>query len=182
MIGVVLAGGASRRMGERDKVLEDVGGETLLARAVRRLGEQVDHVMVSGPAELADHCDATVVPDGIAGRAGPLAGVLAALDAIDAPALVTAAVDTPFFPFDLVERLAGDGIAIARSDRRLHPVFACWPAAVREPLRRFLEAGDRKIMLFAEAHGYRAVDFDNDFFNVNTPDELAEARSRIGRS
>ena len=182
LLGVVLAGGASRRMG-RDKVLERLGPQTLLARAVERLDPQVDRVVVNGPAELEAHCDRPVVPDALPGRQGPLAGVLAAMDAAgDADAVLTVAVDTPFFPRDLAERLRGDGIAIAASGGRLHPVFALWPVALRNELRAFLHLDERKIMLFAEAHGYRTVDFDGEpdpFFNLNTPADVEAAHARL---
>ena len=181
VLGVVLAGGASRRMGGTDKVLADLGGETLLARAVARLGPQVDRVVANGPAHLGGHCAVEVLPDTVDGRVGPLAGVLAALDASDAAAVVTVAVDTPFFPLDLAARLGGERLAIARSGGRLQPVFAFWPRAARDRLAAFLEAGDRKIMMLAEELGYRAVDFEDAeaFFNVNEPDDLARARDRL---
>ena len=184
-LGVVLAGGASRRMGERNKVLEPFGDTTLLRRAVARLAPQVDRVIVNGPRALADHCDVEVVEDAVPGRAGPLAGTLAAMEVARETHIVTAAVDTPFFPLDLAASLAEAEVAIARSDGRLHPVFARWPVQAAAALGQFLESGDRKIMLFAERLGYCAVDFPADptlFFNVNTPEELAEARAMLERA
>ena len=177
VLGVVLAGGASRRMGTTDKVLVELGGRTLLARAIERLAPQVDRVVVNGPTALSVHCDREIVPDTIEGRAGPLAGVLAALDASEEDAVVTVAVDTPFFPSDLAARLAGDGIGVARVEDQLQPVFAFWPRGMRDRLATFLEGGDRKIMMLANELGYRAVDFDTPyaFFNINEPADLVRA-------
>lgn len=188
--GVVLAGGASRRMGA-DKAAMMLDGETFLQRAVRRLAPQVDRVVVNAPAEVRDgpsfersaneawlerFGDVEIVPDTVPGRAGPLAGVLAAMTSAEPDdAIVTVAVDTPFFPDDLVERLAGSGIAFAASAGRTHPVFAFWPAHLRDDLQLTLEGGERKILAFAERHGYRTVEFaapPDPFFNINTPADL----------
>ena len=46
-IGVVLAGGLSRRMGGGDKGLLDIGGETMLGRVVGRLRPQVDRLILN---------------------------------------------------------------------------------------------------------------------------------------
>ena len=193
--GVVLAGGASRRMGGPDKASLMFGGETFLQRAVRRLVPQVDHVLVSAPATARDgpsfdpalngewverFGDVTIVPDTLTGGAGPLAGVLAAMEMVSADAIVTAAVDTPFFPDDYVSRLAGDGISFAVSEGRVHPVFGFWPIRLKDDLRTALESGERKILALADRHGYREVRFPSPpdpFFNVNTPDDLAHARA-----
>ena len=181
VLGVVLAGGASTRMGATDKVLAELGGETLLARAVARLAPQVDAVVVNGPEALCARCDVPVVPDTIEGRAGPLAGLLAAMKASDADAFVTVAVDTPFFPPDLAARLSGETVGIARADGRLQPVFGRWPRAAEEPLASFLAKGDRKIMTLAGQLGYRAVDFaePDAFFNINVPANLERARAML---
>lgn len=192
--GVVLAGGASRRMGGEDKSGLTLDGETFLQRAVRRLAPQVDRVVVNGPAELREgpsfdpaqnalwvqrFGDVEIVPDTVPDRAGPLAGVLAVMErAAPGDAVVTAAVDTPFFPLDLVDRLRGEGIAFAASGGRTHPVFGRWPTDLCADLRSALERGERKILAFAERHGYREVTFTDEpdpFFNVNTPDDLARA-------
>ena len=193
--GVVLAGGASRRMGGVDKTALRIGNETFLQRAVRRLAPQVDRVVVNGPAPLRDgpawqgpenrewlqRFGATeIVEDAVAGRAGPLAGLLAVMEkAGSGDRIVTVAVDTPFFPDNLVERLHGDGTAFAASQERVHPVFGFWSANLAACLRAALERDERKILAFADRHGYRTVPFDHSkgdpFFNVNTPDDLSTA-------
>lgn len=80
--GVLLAGGQARRMGGGDKCLRTLGGETLLARAIRRLGGQVGRLVLNAngdPARFAGF-GLPVVADPVEGFAGPLAGVLAGLD------------------------------------------------------------------------------------------------------
>ena len=96
--GVILAGGASRRMG-RDKALLEIEGETLVARAARLLAEVCGEVLIAdrgtGPAS---------VPDG-PGR-GPAAGILGAARARPGWSLLVLAVDLPFVPVPLLKELA----------------------------------------------------------------------------
>ena len=194
ILGVVLAGGASRRMGGVSKSDLRLGDETFLQRAVRRLAPQVDRVVINAPLEVRDGPSfdpaanarwvqrfgaVEIVPDTVPGRAGPLAGILTAMKvtALEG-SVVTAAVDTPFFPLDLARRLKGDGVGFAASAGRVHPVFGFWPADLRDELRAALERDERKILAFADRHGYRTVEFPappDPFFNVNTPDDLTEA-------
>jgi len=114
--GLILAGGGARRMDGRDKSFLELGGETLIGRTVARLRPQVAALAISAnrdPVHFAA-CNAPVLADAAVAGEGPLAGVLAGLHwarmLSPRPAcLVTAAVDTPFFPHDLVARLAAVG-------------------------------------------------------------------------
>ncbi|HEU0222289.1 MAG TPA: molybdenum cofactor guanylyltransferase MobA, partial [Paracoccaceae bacterium] len=60
-----------------------------------------------------------------------------------------------------------------------HPVFALWPVGCREALRAALAAGRHKVIAFLEAQGAARAVFESHpfdpFFNVNTPDDKAEA-------
>src|SRR5690554_6819071 len=77
--GILLAGGLSRRMGGGDKCLRDLAGKPMLAHVIERLAPQVGAMAINAngdPARFASF-GLDVVPDTIAGFAGPLAGVLA---------------------------------------------------------------------------------------------------------
>ncbi|MBL0936537.1 MAG: molybdenum cofactor guanylyltransferase MobA [Rhizobiaceae bacterium] len=188
--GLVLAGGRSTRMGGSDKAMTILAGQTLLDRAVARLSSQVDDVVVSSNMLGPDAVNAPVIADATATFDGPLAGIQAGLQWAQPrghASLASVAVDTPFFPPDLVQRLcAGDSarIQVARSGGRVHPVFALWPIAALDPLTAFLtRAETRKVMAFLDEFGFDAIDFASEpfdpFFNVNTPDDLAEAERLI---
>lgn len=187
LFGVILAGGEGRRMGGADKALLVLGGRTLVHHAVDRLSPQVEALAISAngdPARLA-RLGLPVLPD--AERLGPLAGILAALDWAaprGATAVVSVAVDTPFFPGDLVPRLAlaaegsPEGLAMVRSGGRDHPTFAIWPVTVRDALREFLSSGaPPRLRGFADLHGATRADFGDDgaFDNLNTREDLARA-------
>ena len=100
--GVVLAGGASRRMG-RDKARLRLGGQRLVDRAVERLATVADRVVVApGPRSLG--CEHEVAD--VADVTGPLAGLLAGLRTTRAPVVVAVPVDAPHTSPRLLVRLA----------------------------------------------------------------------------
>ncbi|MEY8096813.1 molybdenum cofactor guanylyltransferase MobA [Falsihalocynthiibacter sp. S25ZX9] len=201
-LGVILAGGESRRMGGGDKCLTHLGDVPLLTHVIERLEPQVAELSLNanGDPVRFSAFNLTILGDTIEGFAGPLAGVLAGLDwaALQgADHIVTAAADTPFFPADIVPRLllASETenlpIAMAATPNEtgkvmLHPVFGLWPVALREDLRAALSGGVRKVILWADVHGVAKAVFPTDpfdpFFNVNTPGDLAQARAFLAAS
>lgn len=190
--GVILAGGLATRMGGGDKCLLELGGKPMLARVIERLGPQVDALALNanGDAARFEAFGLPVVADSVEGFAGPLAGVLAGLDwAADAgfDAIVTAAGDTPFFPLDLAERLsaAAQGmehpLALSATPDGRQPTFGLWPVALRDDLRRALEDGLRKVVMWTDKQGGRMAEFPDAaaFFNVNTPEDLTRAEAML---
>lgn len=189
-VGLILAGGLSRRMGGGDKALRLLAGTTILTRIVRRVGPQVSELWLNanGPAERFG-LDLPLVPDSLPDAPGPLAGILAGLDhaaARDPGAshVVTVPADCPFLPADLVARLAAaaeaSGSACATSGGRVHGVIGLWPVAARHDLRHLLvEEGIRRVDGWLARAGTATVEWPaaphDPFFNVNTPDDLAEA-------
>ena len=183
--GLVLAGGQGRRMGSIDKGLVLLQGRPLVAHVVDRLRPQVDEVLINANRNLDDYAATSghVVPDRLAGYAGPLAGLDAGLHATGASLVVTVPCDSPFLPLDLVARLgaARDAIdadlAVARTGDQPHPVFALVHARVREHLAQFLARGERKIDLWYSTLRVVEVAFDDQpeaFVNINTREELQQ--------
>jgi molybdopterin-guanine dinucleotide biosynthesis protein A len=192
-LGLVLAGGLARRMGGGDKARIRIGGKTILERVLTRLTPQCSSLILNAngdPTRFAD-TGLRVVADSVPDFAGPLAGILAGLDwaAANAPDIVdivSVPGDCPFLPRDLVERLsearqaAGTPLACARSGDWRHPVVGLWRVALREDLRKALLAeGLHKIEIWTARHGVALADWPatpvDPFFNVNTPDDAAEA-------
>lgn len=193
VVGLLLAGGQSRRMGGGDKALRPLGGISLLERVIERLGPQVEALVLNAngdPARFAKFA-LPVVADSVPDFAGPLAGVLAGLDwtaarRADCPFIVSVATDAPFLPADLVTRLtteleaAGADLACAASAGRAHPVFGLWPVRLREDLRRaVLDDGVRKVDEWTARYRLVTVPFADrpidPFFNANRPEDLAAA-------
>lgn len=179
-------------MGGGDKCLLPLaGGRVVLDEIIARLGGQVDCLALNGNGDAARFgaWGLPVLPDSVA-DAGPLAGVLAAMDWAQAQGcarVVTVAGDTPFFPDDLVARLAAGRcqVALAKTER-VHPVFALWDVALAPALRLALDAGTRRVMDFAQGQAAVEVVFPvagggDPFFNINTPDDLARARDMVAK-
>ncbi|MEM1384775.1 MAG: molybdenum cofactor guanylyltransferase MobA [Pseudomonadota bacterium] len=200
--GVILAGGLARRMGGGDKALLQVAGRPLLAHVIARLAPQVDAMVLNanGDPSRFGQFGLPVVPDTVEGFAGPLAGVLAGMRWAAARGhshVASAAGDTPFFPENLVVRLRealaarGDEIAVAATEdpkRGLseHPTFGLWPCALADDLEAALRAEMRKVIVWASRHGCARALFADagayPFFNVNTPEDLAEAERLVAGS
>ncbi|WP_027174074.1 molybdenum cofactor guanylyltransferase MobA [Methylobacterium sp. 10] len=199
ILGVILAGGLSRRMGGGDKPLRILAGRTLLHRVVERFTPQCGLGVIlnanGDPARFAGF-PGPIVPDGVPDHPGPLAGILAALDhaAAQHPSATHVASvtgDAPFLPHDLVERLAAEGdgapIAMASSAGREHFAVALWALSLRGDLRTTLvERGERRVGAFLARHGAAAVDWPakpvDPFLNINTPEDLAMAEAFLETS
>ena len=198
-LGVILAGGQARRMGGGDKGLLMLNGQSLLSRVSARLSPQVSGLALNAngdPARFSDY-NLPILADSVTDYPGPLAGVLAGLDWAaeqGAETIVTAAADTPFFPTTLVPRLIEASVGMAHPlvmaatpdvarGRIRHPTFGLWPVALRDDLRAALGEGLRKVVMWTIRHDGREALFSEDqtdlFFNVNTHDDLAQARDLL---
>lgn len=188
LLGLVLAGGRAERMSGVDKARLDLGGERLLARALRRLGPQVSALAVSANGDPCRLGTAhPVLPDAVPGGAGPLAGVVAGLDHAAEEGfdrVLTLAVDTPFFPENFARRMeeAKGPVVIAATETdeglRWHGACGLWPVSARAPLRAALLAGERDLRAVARRLGAVPVTFAAPwaFFTIDTPGDLTEAR------
>jgi molybdopterin-guanine dinucleotide biosynthesis protein A len=197
ILGVILAGGQSTRMGGGDKTLLPLAGKPLLQHVIDRLQGQVNALVLNanGDPKRFDDFNLPIAADSIDGFAGPLAGILAGMDyaAIQGHShIVTAAGDTPFFPDDLAHWLF-EGcykINIAKTPSAIerhsfHPTFGLWDVALRDQLRTALEGDMRKVMGFVKQHPWRSVEWTvgefDPFFNVNTAQDMTQAEQIVRR-
>lgn len=198
---VVLAGGRGERMGGIDKGLQLFRGQTLAWHALDRLRRQTlgcpGQLLINAnrnPEVYRQH-GVAVVSDSVQGFAGPLAGVLTALQhgSTTQSYLLTVPCDSPLFPLDLLQRLAqalqdqSADIAMAVAPEasaegamslRRQPVFCLYRRALLPSLAGFLATGQRKIDAWTSSHACVDVPFDRPsddpraFANANTLAEL----------
>jgi len=198
-LGVILAGGLSRRMGGGDKPLLSLGARPLLEHVAGRLAPQCASLILNanGDPNRFRSAGIPVVPDSVPGCPGPLAGILAGLEwaAACRPEIewaVSVPGDTPFIPGDLVRRLhearsdAGMPLACAASGAEVHYAVALWPVRLRQELRQAItEQNMRRLGDWVKLHGCAEAAWTADpvdpFFNINTPAELAQADDLLRR-
>jgi len=203
LLGCVLAGGQSRRMGGGDKSLLDLGdGQTMLDSILARLAPQISDTILNanGDPERFSRFALPVVADPVGDYAGPLAGILAGLTYAenqrpDISHVLSVAGDTPFFPTDLVRKFCAavpadrPVIALASSSHKLHPVFGLWPVALRADLHEWLDSGQSgKVLAFVDRHDSVEVAFETDpvsgldpFFNANRPEDLTTVQDALSQ-
>ncbi len=189
--GVILAGGRAERMGGRDKGLLPLAGESLIAHGVRRLRPQVAELLISANRhqECYGQFGCRVISDALDCRfRGPLAGMLAALDAARTPYLLTAPCDSPLLPPDYAQRMQAAlaresaSVSVAFGEGNWQPMFALLPVALRNDLGQWIAEGQGGAGRWLQRHRPAPVEFADWpmlFRNVNTPEELARLEAEL---
>ncbi len=170
--GVILAGGAGRRMGHRDKGLIEWGGKLLIAHVSERLKPQVAEIVISCNRNVSRYQEfaTRTVKDDRGGFQGPLAGVEAASAYIHTNLLVLVACDMPLLPSDLVARLTAPltqdtpgspEISYAHDGIRAQYLCAAMRRACLSTLPDFLNEGHRAVRDWYACRRTIAVDFSD---------------------
>jgi molybdenum cofactor guanylyltransferase len=178
---VILAGGQGLRMGGADKGVLNYQGHPLIEWSLAALAPQVDQLVISANRNLDAYAayGYRVLPDTLPGYPGPLAGVLAALDAVLADWLLVVPCDTPHLPADLALRLLGAAqvesvpLAVAADAGRVH--YSCFIVRTdqRDNLAAYLARGERAVRHWQAGLASTSVRFDADCFaNINQPRDL----------
>ena len=182
--GVVLAGGAGRRMGGVDKATLEVGGVRLLDRVLAAAAAVCSRVVVVGPVRPTAVDGVTFVTEAQPGG-GPAAAVAAGLDALrDCDVVLVLAADLPLLGAEhLRRRLATldrpGAQASAAADRDgPNPLLAAYRAPALRSASAAVVAGDPAARLLPPATV--VADLGPATLNVNRPEDLAEARRRLG--
>jgi molybdopterin-guanine dinucleotide biosynthesis protein A len=181
LAAVILAGGQGRRMGGADKGLIEYQGRPLIEWAIAGLRPQVDELAISANRNLDIYAayGHRVLPDTLPDYPGPLAGVLAALQAVVADWLLVVPCDTPHLPADLAARLLGAAqrakvpLAVAADDARSHHTCFIVRTDQRDHLAAFLARGERAVRHWQAGLDSTTVQFDAACFaNFNQPQDL----------
>lgn len=187
VVGLLLAGGESRRMGGNDKGQQPWRDRPMAEWVAGALTAVVPELIVSANQASDFYCRLSphVVADSLQFRhQGPLAGLLAGLRYAEQLGYRTVLVcpsDTPAISPALLRSLlaayeAGDGRpVIADCGGRVHPLHGVYPVELGAQLARQLQAGNRRVYQFALAAGAKLVacgDHAADFVNCNRPEDL----------
>ncbi len=197
VVGILLAGGKSSRMGGGDKCLKKLGNKTILEHVIARSFPQVEKLILNVNGQYSEYAryKLPIVSDVVAGHCGPLAGILTGMSWVkkNLPSckwLVSLPTDAPFFPNNLVEKLFSAleenkaRISYACSHGRNHPVFGLWPVDLEEDLRRsIVEDKVRKIEFWTNKFTTSRAEFVSrsfdPFFNINNREQLEKAKGMI---
>lgn len=185
MIGVVLAGGESKRMG-RDKALIEVGGRSMIEWVAEALGGACEQVVVSGRPDGHGY---PTLPDPYGTHRGPLAGLVAALEAFPGRALALVAVDQPWVRSGTVEELGGlmDDLAVVPVEGGVRQTTcAVYPPGLAEVARTEL-GGSGSLQSLLDVTAFVPVvdwrDWGEDgrsWYSADTPEAVTQGLSRFG--
>jgi molybdopterin-guanine dinucleotide biosynthesis protein A len=188
VIGAVLAGGASRRMGE-PKALVELAGRPLIAHAVDAVADAgLEPVVVAKPDSPIPDLGVTIL-DEPAEPQHPLCGIVAALRYADTRPVVVIGCDMPLVPPALLGTLArlADPVAAVAIDGEIEPLLARYEPAVEPALMASLRAGTALRPAIEALHPRLISESDLSAYgdpnrialNVNSPEDLELARSLL---
>jgi len=178
-LGVILAGGASSRMG-REKALVAFKGKPLIVHVFERIRPQVDNIIINGPSDFG--LGVPFVLDLEKDRKGPIAGIYATgmwaeQNFPEMTNLITVPVDGPFLPLDLVGRLLGPTPSIAETPKQKHPTFANWGQSPHHLIQKFkIRSEKQSLLALAEFAGAKEILCQDEgaFANINSPADLTQ--------
>mgnify|MGYP001388549130 CR=1 FL=1 len=194
ILGVILAGGLSKRMGGFDKSLIKINNKTLLETTYNLVKKQLSNVVVNSNINLKKELKSNikVFPDQIPGFLGPLSGIFSGMKCAkknfsNCKWIASFPVDSIFFPKNFIEVMTNKindrtQVVCAKSNGRIHPVFALWSLDLIDDLEKALiKEGVRKIDEWTRRYNLEIVNFESKnidpFFNINTKEDLQLARN-----
>ncbi len=182
--GIIVAGGASRRMG-RDKAFIDLQGRPLIARVLDRVQAVCSEtIIVSNNREAFAEYGVEVIGDAYPGK-GSLGGIFTGLQAAREPLALAVACDMPFLDERLLRHLIslapGFDVVIPHApdpsstlvapnvaapslrrptarQRALHPLHAVYAKSCLEAMQARLQEGDLRAIGFLETLNVRIVE------------------------
>ncbi|MCB1615654.1 MAG: molybdenum cofactor guanylyltransferase [Pseudomonadales bacterium] len=184
LTAAILAGGKSTRMGQHKALLRHGYGPdqpSFIENLIDGLAGVASRVLIVGEPQpgLYAGLGAPLVRDSLQ-NAGPLSGILAALESATSEFVLICPCDTPYVPVDLAAGLLGqlkmrkNDLVFCQENGRDHPLFAVLRIHLADSLRHFLDGGGRKVLDWMEAQNHSRYDVSsNDFIcrNINTLDD-----------
>ena len=192
--GVILAGGASKRFGGKNKSKISIGGRTIMSRMIVVMEEIFDEIIIvtNSPEEYVDFNKHKIVRDQIL-KAGPLGGIHAAMETSSKDAVFVFAGDMPFISKKIItdqinKYTEGEFEALVpRINTFIEPLQAIYNNSACEFLNALLRSNDnhavRDFLSNLDTHYMQLEDSEETrlaFTNINTPHDLFKIGKRQG--
>ena len=196
ILGAILAGGKSKRMG-KDKLFLELNNKMLIEHTINKVEKYLKDIIIitNQKNEYFSKKNLTTVQDCIEGQLGPLVGILTAMkwakeNLKECSWIATFPCDTPFFPETIIKKFIENSkkkdslLLCASSHGRKHNIFGLWSLDLYEKLKDDLINNKiRKVQDWTEKHKITNVEFDfkeyDPFFNINTLDDLEIAKKIV---
>tara|TARA_B100000131_G_scaffold314989_1_gene352689 strand:+ start:503 stop:1120 length:618 start_codon:yes stop_codon:yes gene_type:complete len=189
ILGVVLAGGKSKRFG-KDKSIVKLNNKTLLEYTLDKIKSKLNKIIIVSNNKILNNY--ITINDCIDGQLGPLVGVLSSMKWIvknnySYDWIITFPCDTPFFNISLIDKfvqvskLNDSLLYFVKSEEKRHNIFGLWSLKLIETLENdILKNNYRKVEKWANKVGVKTINISykefDPFFNINTKEDLEEAK------
>ena len=198
ILGAILAGGQSRRMG-KDKLFLELNNKKLIEHTIEKVKKYLKQVIIvtNQNNEFFIKNNLTVVKDCIEGQLGPLVGILSAMKWAKENSnkyswIATFPCDTPFFPESIIKSFIEESekkeslLLCASTHGRQHNIFGLWSLDLYDKLRNDLvNKKIRKVQDWTEKNKIKKLEFKfkgyDPFFNINTEEDLEFAKKLIAK-
>jgi len=193
ILGAILAGGQSKRMG-KDKLFLDLNNKKLIEHTIDKVKKYLKKVIIitNQDNEFFSKNNLTTVKDCIEGQLGPLVGILTAMkwakeNLSKSSWIATFPCDTPFFPESIIKSFIEESekkeslILCASSHGRKHNIFGLWSLDLYDKLKDdLINKKVRKVQDWTEKNKIKNLEFEfkdyDPFFNINTKEDLEFAK------
>ena len=193
ILGAILAGGQSKRMG-KDKLFLEINNKKLIEHTIDKVKKYLKKIIIitNQDNEFFSKNNLITVEDCIQGQLGPLVGILTAMkwakeNLTKCSWIATFPCDTPFFPESIIRNFIQESekkeslILCASSHGRKHNIFGLWSLDLYDKLKDdLMNKKVRKVQDWTEKNKIKNLEFkfkDYDpFFNINTKEDLEFAK------
>ena len=193
ILGAILAGGQSKRMG-KDKLFLELINKKLIEHTLDKVKKYLKKIIIitNQDNKFFFENNLTTVKDCVEGQLGPLIGILTAMkwakeNLNKCSWIATFPCDTPFFPESIIKSFIKESekkeslILSASSHGRKHNIFGLWSLDLYDKLENdLINKKIRKFQYCTEKNKIKNLEFtfkDYDpFFNINTQEDLEFAK------